>query len=77
MKAKDFRNVILFMANVWDKNTAIKIFGEVMGEHFWNKWCGSHERYGDADYATMRLFYEMSDLYMQKLLNYIYINYKG
>lgn len=37
MEAKGFRKVILFMANRWNKETAIEIFGEDMGLHFWGK----------------------------------------
>jgi hypothetical protein len=78
MKAKDFRKVILFMANRWDKETAIDIFGKNMGMHFYNKWCGScGNNVWLPDYATMRLFYEMSDNYLQILLDYIDKNYEG
>lgn len=77
MKAEDFRKVILFMANQWDKDTAIKIFGEDMGEHFWSKWEGVCERTKYPDLATMRLFYDMSPHYMQELIDYVETNYKG
>lgn len=70
--AKDFRRVILFMANVWDKTTAIAIFGSVMGEHFYAKWRGDEH----PDYRTMRLFYEMSDTYLQQLIDYVEKNYQ-
>lgn len=78
MEAKDFKKVILFMANAWDKKTAIIIFGNNMGTHFWNKWCGSCKK-GEwlPDYATMRLFYEMSDNYLQRLLDYVDNFYHG
>jgi hypothetical protein len=59
------------MANQWSKDVAIDIFGKVMGEHFWSKWVGNES----PDHRTMRLFYEMSDTYMQQLLDYIEINY--
>lgn len=76
MTARDFKRVILFMANRWERNTAIDIFGEVMGLHFWNKWVGNIEyNYQNPDQATMRLFYEMSDNYLQVLLDYIDDNY--
>ena len=82
MEAKKFRNVILFMANRWCKETAIEIFGEVMGMHFWNKWVsayGDEEKqvYRGPDYATMRLFYELSEDNLQILLNFIEANYNG
>lgn len=77
MKASDFRKVILFMANQWDKDTAIKIFGEDMGEHFWSKWEGVCERTKYPDLATMRLFYDMSPNYIQELIDYVEANYKG
>ena len=73
------------MANRWCKKVAIEIFGENMGLHFWDKWIASYDTGGDVkyvhykgpDYATMRLFYEMSDDYLQKLLDYIGANYMG
>ena len=77
MEAKKFRNVILFMANRWDKRTAIEIFGEDMGIHFWSKWRGTTERYGFPDLGTMRLFYDMGNEYMQIFLDYIEANYNG
>ena len=77
MKAAEFRKVILFMANQWDKATAIKIFGNDMGEHFWSKWVGVCERTKYPDLATMRLFYDMSPNYMQELIDYVEKNYKG
>ena len=76
MKAKEFRKVILFMANRWNKKTAIEIFGAIMGLHFWGKWLDAYEtggsvHYKGPDYATMRLFYEFDDYYLQILLDYI------
>lgn len=55
------------MANRWDKATAIEIFGEVMGNHFFDKWASAK----DPDLGTMRLFYEMGTGYLQKLMDYI------
>ena len=82
MKAKEFKKVILFMANRWSKETAIEIFGKNMGEHFWNKWLAAYgndpeDEYRGPDYATMRLFYEMTETYLQKLFDYIEANYNG
>lgn len=76
MKAKEFRKVILFMANRWSKEVAVKIFGNVMGMHFWCKWvdtCGEPytPTYKGPDYATMRLFYEFDEDNLQILLDYI------
>lgn len=67
MEAKDFRAVILFMANKWNRETAHKIFGTVMGDHFYGKWYDSD----NPDLGTMRLFYDMDDKYLQSLLDYI------
>lgn len=78
MKAKEFRNVILFMGNRWDKDEAVKVFGPNMGAHFYGKWVGAcGQGVWIPDYATMRLFYEMSDQYMQVLLDYVEKNYHG
>ena len=76
MKAKEFKKVILFMANRWDKKTAIEIFGEGMGMHFWGYWefeCDTNS----PDYATMRLFYKFDEDYLQILLDYIDEHYNG
>ena len=82
MKAKEFKKVILFMANRWSKETAIEIFGKNMGEHFWNKWFAAHGAgfdyaYRGPDYATMKLFYEMTETHLQMLFDYIEANYNG
>lgn len=82
MEAKKFKNVILFMANRWCKETAIEIFGENMGLHFWSKWIAAYrdeltKSYRGPDYATMRLFYELSENNLQILLDYIEENYNG
>lgn len=70
------------MANRWDKKTAIEIFGAIMGLHFWCKWVDAYGEqytatYNGPDYATMKLFYEMTDDYLQILLDYIEKNYNG
>lgn len=75
MTGKELKAVILFMANRWDKNTAIQIFGENLGTHFWSKWRGTAERYNDPDYATMRLFYEMTTNNLDILCKHIEANY--
>ena len=82
MKAKEFRKVILFMANRWSKEVAVKIFGNVMGMHFWCKWVAAYGgaytlTYKGPDYATMRLFYEFDEDYLQIFLDYIDEHYNG
>lgn len=88
MKANEFRKVILFMANRWSLETAVEIFGERMGSHFFGKWVYGGSAYQDdshkgtltnwaPDLGTMKLFYEMGDEYMQVLLDYIDETYKG
>ena len=82
MDAKDFKRVILFMANRWNKETAIAIFGSNMGQHFWGKWISAYGEeftpsYRGPDYATMSLFYQMTTDNLQILLSYIEENYKG
>ena len=82
MEAKGFRKVILFMANRWNKETAIEIFGEDMGLHFWGKWIAAYgdeltSSYRGPDYATMRLFYDFIENYLQLLLDYVEANYRG
>jgi hypothetical protein len=48
MKAKEFRNVILFMGNRWDKDEAVKVFGPNMGAHFYGKWVDTRLRHNEA-----------------------------
>lgn len=67
MNAKNFRAVILFMANQWTKEVAIEIWGKDLGTHFYGKWNAEDT----PDMGTMRLFYEMTEDNLQKLLDYI------
>jgi hypothetical protein len=83
MNAKDFKRVILFMGNQWDKPTAQKIFGTRLGEHFWAEWCLTQNTLNwsggpaSTDYATMTLFYKMTNDNLQKLIDYVEANYEG
>ena len=55
MKAKDFRNVLLFMCNKWNKGESNLIFNGSdfdpekwkysIGEHIWNKWLNNCENH--------------------------------
>lgn len=63
MTGKEFKNVILFMANAWTREMAHEVFGEIMGDHFYDKWHSA----GGGDKGTMTLFYEMSDWYLEDL----------
>lgn len=65
MEAKDFQKVIMFMANVWSRQVSHEIYGSVMGDHFFDKWQSADS----ADQGTMRLFYSMSDHYLQALVD--------
>lgn len=65
MEAKDFQKVIKFMANQWSKEVAHEIYGTVMGDHFFEKWKSANH----SDLGTMRLFYAMSDNYLQLLID--------
>lgn len=61
MNAREFKRVILFMANRWNEETAIAIFGSNLGQHFYGKWVGAYgepytSSYNGPDYATMLLF---------------------
>lgn len=73
MDGKDFKNIILFMANRWCHEEAVKIFGKILGDHFWSKWCGPQ----DPDMGTMRLFYDMGTENIDRLIAYIKDNYHG
>ena len=65
MEAKDFQKVIKFMANHWSKEVAHEIYGTVMGDHYFEKWKSANY----SDLGTMRLFYAMSDDYLQLLID--------
>jgi hypothetical protein len=43
MNTKDSRkaveNFMFYMYNQWDKDEAHKVFGKIMGDHLWAKWC--------------------------------------
>lgn len=66
------------MANRWNQETALKIFGMVMGNHFYNKWVyngTTSDGKWEPDLGTMGLFYEMDNKYMQVLIDYVDKNY--
>lgn len=67
MTTKEFRDIILFMANDWSEQTAIDIFGVCMGKHLFGKWCS----YSNPDLGTIGLFYSMDDKNLFTLLEYI------
>ena len=82
MEGKEFRKLSLLMANRWNKETAIAIFGSNLGQHFYGKWVGAYDEpytssYNGPDYATMCLFYDMTEDNLQKLLDYVEANYRG
>ena len=80
MDAKKFRNAVLFMVNHWNKENAIKIFGEEDGCHLWKKWHLLTEGvapYCRAEYAATCMFYSLDDHNLQTLLDYIEEHYKG
>lgn len=65
------KDTVLFMANHWNEEMAVTIFGKVMGEHFWRKWLSAYDRNDKGpDYATMQLFYEMTVDNLNTLVNY-------
>lgn len=35
---------MFYMFNVWCKDESIMLFGENLGTHVWNKWCGYEGR---------------------------------
>ena len=82
MEAKEFRKVILFMANRWDKETAMAIFGSNLGQHFYGKWVGAYGEpytpaYKGPNDTTTRLSYDRTEGKLQNLLDDVEANYRG
>lgn len=38
MAANEVTNFMFYMYNVWNKQEAVRLFGEYLGEHIYNKW---------------------------------------
>lgn len=51
---------VYYMVNHWNRENAGKIFGEVMGKHFFAKWCNLNKAHNEY-HATMTLYLEMTD----------------
>ena len=59
---------IYFMANHWCLEESIRIFGDSMGRHFYDKWVSYNNRVS-SDHATVWLWYSMCEEYRQTLLD--------
>ena len=59
---------VYYMANRWSWSESLRIFGQDLGTHFYNKWAQAAED-STPDYATLKLWYAMSNTYRPKLLN--------
>ena len=57
---------VYYMANAWSKKEAINLYGKIMGEHFWYKWCTAGEY---PDLCTMKLYYNMTAKYREMLVS--------
>lgn len=44
-KDSDLDCYLFFMWNEWCKDICLAIFGKLMGEHIWGKWCHLCEEY--------------------------------
>lgn len=60
-------NFAIYMSNAWDKTEAIKIFGENIGEHIFNKWVGYASDRGPT-YASLALVYDLDSNNLEKLV---------
>ena len=80
MKAKEFKNVLLFMRNKWSKGECNLIFNGSdfdpdkwqysLGWHMWQKWidfCESH--HGSLDCIAAYIIEGMDDGNLQKLID--------
>lgn len=63
----DVTSFFYYMWNKWSEAECIHIFGKVMGDHFWAKWCDFYDRYGSRA-AIDCLYAAMSDNYRGQLV---------
>lgn len=40
---KAVENFMYYMYNQWDEDESRKVFGKIMGDHLWAKWCTSSD----------------------------------
>ena len=79
MKAKDFRNVLLFMCNKWNKGESNLIFNGSdfdpekwkysIGEHIWNKWLNNCENHHGPINCITNFIFELDNDSLQKLID--------
>lgn len=55
------------MANMWSRKMAVEIYGNVLGNHFYDKYL--YEGGETPDQGVMRLFYDMTFDNLQLLIN--------
>lgn len=68
MRENETLSYMIYMANKWSKYESVKVFGEDLGNHIWNKYeeyCSTSGMYG----AYSRLVYELSKTNLDLLLN--------
>ena len=80
MNVKDFRNVLLFMCNRWNKGECNIIFNGTdfdpekwkysLGDHIWNKWLDAIEyHHGSLDCIAYFILEVLDNECLQKLIN--------
>ena len=66
----------IYMANAWSESEAKKTFGNLMGEHIWNKWVSYNENFGTHG-ANMKLIYELDSTNLELLVERANLLYEG
>lgn len=68
MRQNETLSYMIYMANKWSEIESIRIFGEDLGKHIWNKYlafCEDHGMYG----AYSMFVFELSSNNLELLLN--------
>lgn len=63
-------NYLSFMYCKWQESMPTKIFGKVMGDHYWEKWCYLCKVYGSWG-AMSKFWDELDDEHREILCTYI------
>ena len=66
MAGKETLSVMIYLANSWSKEESIKIYGEILGNHIWNKWVGYNDDC-NVIYANAKLIYKLDSINLELL----------
>ena len=73
-KSSELDCYLYFMWNCWSEEICIKLFGKVMGKHYWSKWSLMYKKY--TAYGASGPFYaELDESARAVIRNHAYAHY--